>query len=135
MILELENLQKYGVPVDHLDYRGVQLNFYEDLSGHQILTIWKDTIYEFGVYNTMYKDDAKLLIDEKLDTITRFENDPFSFGAKLEYFENAGYRDIKLSYRGRTIKVYLNPTDSDVDRILQDSRLILPRVIALWQNK
>jgi hypothetical protein len=135
MILELENLQKYGVPVDHLDYRGVQLNFYEDLSGHQILAIWKDTIYEFGVYNTMYKDDAKLLIDEKLDTITRFENDPFSFGAKLEYFENAGYRDIKLSYRGRTIKVYLNPTDSDVDRILQDSRLILPRVIALWQNK
>lgn len=135
MILELENLQKYGVPVDHLDYRGVRLNFYEDLSGHQILTIWKDAIYEFGVYNTMYKDDAKLLIDEKLDTITRFENDPFSFGAKLEYFENAGYRDIKLSYRGRTIKVYLNPTDSDVDRILQDSKLILPRVITLWQNK
>lgn len=135
MILELENLRKYGVPIDHLDYRGVHLDFYEDLSGHQILTIWENAIYEFGVYNTIYKDDAKLLVDEKLDTISRFENNPFWFGAKLEYFNNAGHRDIRLTYRGRLLKVYLNPTEPDVERILQDSGFILNRVVALYANQ
>lgn len=135
MIFELEELQKFGVVLDTLDYRGMHLDFYEDYSGHQVITIWENKIYEFGAYNTMYKDDAKLLIDEKLDTITRFENDPFSFGAKLEYFENAGSRDIRLLYRGRLLKIYLSPSEEDIGRILVDAQMIIPRAIADWNNQ
>ena len=110
MILELENLKKYGIPVDHLDYRGISIDFYEDVSGHQLIAIWENKIFEFGVYNTQAKEDMKLIIDDSLDTIDRYESAPPAFhGSKLEYFENAGFRDIKLTYRGRVLAIYPDP--------------------------
>ena len=53
----------------------------------------------------------KLIIDDHLDTITRFEEQPAFYGAKLERFQNAGFWDIRLWYRGRLLGVWPDPVD------------------------
>ena len=106
MSLELSN---YGVEVDSFLYRDQELRFYEDILGHQIVAIWNNQVFQFGVMNTSYREDMKLVVDDFFDTITRFEALPMFYGAKLEYFQNHGFRDIRLSYRGRVLKVFLNP--------------------------
>lgn len=53
----------------------------------------------------MYKDDMRHIIDEKLDCITRFEDTDIN-GARLSWFDNCGFRDVKLTYRLREITVY-----------------------------
>lgn len=55
----------------------------------------------------MYREDMMLLIDDSLDTITRFEEYSDLYGSKLEYFQNASNRDIRLLHRGRILKIYL----------------------------
>ena len=66
-----------------MTYRGISVDFYEDCLGHQVVTMWKDKVIEFGTYNTVYQDDMKLIIDDYLDTITRFSEDPKFQGSKL----------------------------------------------------
>ena len=105
-MISLEALKTYGVPIDTLNYRGFEVNLYEDLQGKQLVAIWQDQLYELGTNNTVYQDDLKMLIDEHLDTISRFENYPELWGSKLEYFQNSDFRDIRLSYRGRVLKIY-----------------------------
>ena len=58
-----------------MNYRGISVDFYKDCLGHQVVTMWKDKVIEFGTYNTVYQDDMKLIIDDYLDTITRFPED------------------------------------------------------------
>lgn len=104
---KIDYFQKHGVVVDTLDYRGLTLEFYEDLSGRQLVTIWKGLLFEFGRDNMSYRDDAELLVDDYLDTISRFEDKPEFYGAKLEYFQNGSFSDIRLIFKGRVIKIYL----------------------------
>jgi hypothetical protein len=111
MILSLDNLIQFGEPIDILEYRGFRVLFYEDISGHQLIAVWENKIYEFGVYNTQAREDMKLIIDDHLDTITRFEEQPAFYGAKLERFQNAGFWDIRLWYRGRLLGVWPDPVD------------------------
>lgn len=111
MILSLDNLIQFGDPIDTLEYRGFRVLFYEDISGHQLIAVWENKIYEFGVYNTQAREDMKLIIDDHLDTLTRFSEQPAFYGAKLERFQNAGFWDIRLWYRGRLLAVWLDPVD------------------------
>lgn len=121
-MISLENLKQYGVQIDSFSYRGIEVGFYEDASGHQLTAIWEDKLFQFGVYNTSYRDDMKMIIDDYLDTITRFEDYPNLYGSKLEYFQNAGFRDIRLSYRGRILKVYpLTETFKDERAVIEDA--------------
>lgn len=129
MILDLQTLKEYGIPADHLSYRGVDIDFYEDASCHQLVAIWKDQLVEFGSYNTQAREDMKLLIDEDLDTITRFSYDPKFYGAKLEYFQNGAFSDIRLVYRGRVLYIFLNPNQADLDMIKKSAETILKRVL------
>lgn len=114
MILSLDNIIKFGIPIDTLEYRGFRVDFYEDVSGHQLIAVWENNIFEFGVYNTQAREDMKLIIDDHLDTITRFEEQPAFYGAKLERFQNAGFSDIRLIYRGRLLKVWVNPSPQEL---------------------
>ena len=66
-----------------------------------------------------------------LDLITDFRNQPDFAGAKLEYFHNGDFRDIRLSYKGRILKVFLvvGPVNetlliSESERILRSSGLL-----------
>lgn len=121
-MISLENLKQYGVQIDSFSYRGIEVGFYEDASGHQLTAIWEDKLFQFGVYNTSYRDDMKMIIDDYLDTITRFEDYPNLYGSKLEYFQNAGFQDIRLSYRGRILKVYpLTETFKDERAVIEDA--------------
>lgn len=87
-----------------LDYRGYHVDFLFDDAGQQAIAEFDNEIISFGAYNTWYKDEMKDIIDRKLDTICDSLN---TFGAKLMYFDNAGYRDAKLMYRQRVMKIYL----------------------------
>ena len=111
MILSLDNLIQFGEPIDTLEYRGFRVLFYEDISGHQLIAIWENKIYEFGVYNTQAREDMKLIIDDHLDTISRFEEQPAFYAGKLERFQNAGFSDIRLFYRGWLLAVWPDPVD------------------------
>lgn len=113
MILSLDNLIQFGEPIDTLEYRGFRVLFYEDISSHQLIAVWENKIYEFGVYNTQAREDMKLIIDDHLDTITRFEEQPAFYGAKLERFQNAGFWDIRLWYRRRLLAVWPDPVDQE----------------------
>lgn len=121
MLSTVENLKKYGVPIDTLNYRGFKVNLYEDIQGKQLVAIWQDQLYELGTNNTVYQDDLKMLIDEHLDTISRFENYPELKGSKLEYFQNSDFRDIRLSYRGRLLKIYLLKGEVNINALKQDA--------------
>lgn len=113
------------VPTAYMEYRGIQVKFYEDCLGHQIITNWEGKVIEFGAYNLQYQDDMKLIIDDYLDTITRFPQNPNLYGSKLTYFQNGKYRDIKLVYRGRILKVYTNVNENDLFSIQADAEEIL----------
>ena len=125
MLITVENLEKYGVPIDTVEYRGIKVNLYEDGFGRQIVAIWQNKLLEFGRDNTSYQDDLKMIIDDHLDTISRFEEYPNLYGSKLEYFQNAGSRDLRLIYRGRILKIYLDPNELKLEDIKQDARDLL----------
>ena len=119
------HLNSSWVPLDSMTYRGITVNFYEDCIGHQVVTMWKDKVIEFGVYNTVYQDDMKMIIDDYLDTITRFSEFPEFHGSKLTRFQNGSFSDIKLVYKGRILKVYINPNENDLFSIIEDAKKVL----------
>lgn len=126
-MISLEALKKYGIQIDSFSYRGVEVAFYEDVNGHQLTAIWDDRLLEFGVYNTSYREDMKMVIDDFLDTVTRFEEYPELYGSKLEYFQNSGFRDLRLTYRGRILKIYLLLDNPDVESLKKEAYLTLLR--------
>lgn len=119
------HLSESWVPLDSMTYRGITVNFYEDCIGHQVVTMWKDKVIEFGVYNTVYQDDMKMIIDDHLDTITRFSELPEFYGSKLTWFQNGSFSDIKLVYKGRVLKVYINPNENDLFSIIENAKRTL----------
>lgn len=129
------HLSESWVPLDSMTYRGISVDFYEDCLGHQVVTMWKDKVIEFGVYNTVYQDDMKLIIDDHLDTITRFKDQPELYGSKLTWFQNGSFRDIKLVYKGRLLKVYININENDLFSITQDAETALRNYIFISTSK
>lgn len=115
---------------DTLTYRGIKVDFYQDPMGSQIWTYWKNQPVGFGTDNWNYKDDMKAIIDDLLDTITRFDQFQNLSGAKLTWFQNGRYRDIKLTYRGRLLKVFLVADESRIntDQLISDSINIIQKV-------
>lgn len=129
------HLSESWVPLDSMTYRGISVDFYEDCLGHQVVTMWKDKVIEFGVYNTVYQDDMKLIIDDHLDTITRFRDQLELHGSKLTWFQNGSSRDIKLVYKGRLLKVYININENDLFSIIQDAETVLRNYIFISTSK
>ena len=119
------HLSESWVPLDSMTYRGISVDFYEDCLGHQVVTMWKDKVIEFGTYNTVYQDDMKLIIDDYLDTITRFSEDPKFQWSKLTWFQNGKFRDIKLLYKNRILKIYTDVDENDLFSIIDDARTTL----------
>ena len=129
------HLSESWVTLDSMTYRGISVDFYEDCLGHQVVTMWKDKVIEFGVYNTVYQDDMKLIIDDHLDTITRFKDQPELYGSKLTWFQNESFRDIKLVYKGRLLKVYININENDLFSTIQDAETVLRNYIFISTSK
>lgn len=116
------HLDPAWIPCATYTYRGISVNFYEDRLGRQVVTMWKDKVIEFGADNLNYQDDMRLIIDDHLDTITRFDEYPEFHGSKLTWFQNGSFSDIKLVYKGRILKVYINVNENDLFWIVDDAR-------------
>ena len=113
------------VPLESFTYRGITVDCYEDCIGHQVVFPWRGKVIELGEYNTVYQDDIRLILDDYLDTITRFSEYPELYGSKLTRFQNGSFSDIKLVYRGRILKVYINPNENDLFSIIEDAKRTL----------
>ena len=115
------HLTSSWVPLESFTYRGITVDCYEDCLGHQAVFPWRGKVIELGEYNTVYQDDIKMIIDDHLDTITRFSEYPELYGSKLEYFQNGNFRDIRLMYRGRLLKCFLITNTVDEKKIIEES--------------
>lgn len=113
------------VPLESFTYRGITVDCYEDCIGHQVVFPWRGKVIELGEYNTVYQDDIRMILDDYLDTITRFSEHPELYGSKLTRFQNGSFSDIKLVYRGRILKVYINPDENDLFSIIEDAKRLL----------
>lgn len=92
---------------DTIKYRDQEINFLSDPSGIQCFAQWRGKLVDLGLNNIYYKEDMCKYVDRTLDLITDFRNCPDFVGAKLEYFHNGDFRDIRLCYKGRILKVFL----------------------------
>lgn len=117
--------------VETYTYRGISVDIYNDDYGQQFYcTLFGEEI-GFGAFNLNYREDLEFLIDEKLDVITRFPKSQKFLGSCLRWFDNGGYRDIKLTYRQRLLKVFLvgNPEKVNLKQLESDSEKILAKII------
>jgi hypothetical protein len=113
------------VRYDAIEYRGQEVNFLSDPAGVQCFAQWRDQLINLGLNNIYYKEDICKFIDRQLDLITDFRDSPNFVGAKLEYFHNGDYRDIKLSYKGRILKIFLIAGPVDETWLISESKKIL----------
>jgi hypothetical protein len=119
------------VRYDTIEYRGETINFLSEPMGHECWAQWRGKLWNLGLNNLYYKEDMCRVVDRTLDLITDFRNCPDFAGAKLEYFHNGDFRDIRLCYKGRPLKIFLvagsvNDTwiISESERILRTSGLL-----------
>lgn len=115
---------------DTIEYRGETINFLSDPMGVQCFAQWRGKLVDLGLNNIYYKEDMCKFVDRELDLITDFRDCTDFTGAKLEYFHNGDFRDIRLCYKGRTVKVFLvaGPVNetfliSESERMLRKSGL------------
>ena len=113
------------VRYDDILYRCQEIQFLSDPSGTQCYAQWNNELIDLGLNNIYYKEDMCKFIDRRLDLITDFRNSPDFAGAKLEYFHNGPCRDIRLSYKGRILKIFLVADDVNETWLISESRKIL----------
>ena len=113
------------VRYDTIEYRGESVNILSNPSGVECWAQWRGKLINLGLNNLHYKEDMCRFIDRELDMITDFRNCPNFVGAKLEYFHNGDYRDIRLVYKGRTLKVFLVTGQVNETFLISESERIL----------
>jgi hypothetical protein len=119
------------VRYDTICYRDQEINFLSDPAGVQCFAQWNGELIDLGLNNLYYKEDMCRFIDRRLDLITLFPKLPEFQGAKLEWFHNGDYRDIRLSYKDRLLKVYLTAGESSVvnlSYIICDAQSVLQKM-------
>lgn len=104
-----EEAKQLGLVIryDEIEYRNQKIVFLSDPTGEQCFANWHNQLLDLGLHNREYKEDMCRIIDRELDLITDFRNCSDFVGAKLEYFHNGDFRDIRLLYKGRILKVFL----------------------------
>ena len=110
---------------DTISYRGEEINFLSSVDGVQCFAQWRGKLIDLGLNNIHYKEDMCKYVDRTLDLITDFRDYPNFVGAKLEYFHNGDFRDIRLSYKGRILKIFLVAGEVNETWIISESERIL----------
>lgn len=123
-----------AVRYDTIKYRDQEINFLSDPSGVQCFAQWNSQLIDLGLNNIYYKEDVCKFIDRQLDLITDFRDCPNFVGAKLEYFHNGDYRDIRLSYYDRILKIFLVAGPVNETWIISESKKILLNSGLLVEN-
>ena len=122
------------VRYDTIKYRDQEINFLSDPSGVQCFAQWNNQLIDLGLNNIYYKEDVCKFIDRQLDLITDFRDCLNFVGAKLEYFHNGDYRDIRLSYKGRVLKIFLVAGHVNETWLISESKKILLNSELLTEN-
>lgn len=119
--------QELGLVVryDTIEYRGETINFLSTTDGVECWAQWNNQLIDLGLNNIYYREDMCRYVDRTLDLITDFRNCPNFVGAKLEYFRNGDFRDIRLTYRGRILKVFLVSGKVNETFLISESERIL----------
>lgn len=115
----------YVVRYDAISYRGQEIYFLSDVSGSQCVAQWRGQLIDLGMFNHYYREDMCRFVDYTLDFITDFRNCSDFVGAKLEWFRNGDYRDIRLSYKGRVLKVFVVAAEINETWLISESEKIL----------
>lgn len=113
------------VRYDTIEYRGETINFLSEPMGVQCFAQWRGKLVDLGLNNIYYKEDMCKFVDRELDLITDFRNCPNFVGAKLEYFHNGDFRDIRLCYKNRILKVFLVIGEVNEIALISESERIL----------
>lgn len=113
------------VRYDAITYRDHEIEFLSDPAGVQCFGKCKDWLVDLGLNNIYYKEDMCRFLDRQLDLITDFRYSPDFAGARLEYFYNGDYRDIRLSYKGRILKIFLVAGPVNETLVISESKKIL----------
>ena len=123
--LHHSNTKGLVVRYDTITYRGYEIEILSDPAGVQCFAKWNDELIDLGLNNIYYKEDVCKFVDRRLDLITDFRDSPNFVGAQLSYFNNNGFRDIKLIYKGRILKIFLVAGIIDETWIISESKKIL----------
>ena len=110
---------------DTIEYRNEIIDFLSSVDGVQCFAQWRGKLVDLGLNNIQYKEDLCHLVDYELDFISDFRDCSDFTGAKLEYFRNGDFRDIKLSYKGRILKIFLVADKVDETSLISESKRIL----------
>jgi len=113
------------VRYDTIEYRGETISFLSDPMGHECWAQWRGKLWNLGLNNLYYKEDMCRVVDRTLDLITDFRNCPDFVGAKLEYFRNGDFRDIRLCYKSRILKVFLVAGEVNETFLISESEKML----------
>lgn len=121
------NPEAQGIVIryDTIEYRGETIDFLSSVDGVQCFARWDGQLVDLGINNIYYKEDMCRFVDRQLDLITTFRDCSNFVGAKLEYFRNGEYRDIRLSYKGRILKVFLVAGKVNETFLISESKKIL----------
>lgn len=122
-----DTLEALGLVIKYetINYRGFEVTFLSDPLGDQCFAQVEGELVDLGLHNVYYKEDICRFIDRKLDLITEFRDLPNFVGAKLEYFQNGSFRDIKLSYCSRILKVFLVAGEVNESWLISESVRII----------
>lgn len=124
-LFETCNTEGFVIRYDTITYRDQEVTILSDPSGVQCFARWNNELIDLGLNNIHYKEDICRFIDRRLDLITDFRDCQNFVGAKLEYFHNGDYRDIRLLYRGRILKVFLVTGEIDEIALISEAIKIL----------
>ena len=113
------------VRYDTIEYREETINFLSDPMGVQCFAQWRGKLWDLGLNNIYYKETMCKVVDRTLDLITDFRNCPDFVGAKLEYFHNGDFRDVRLCYKGRILKIFLVAGQVNETLLISESERIL----------
>ena len=113
------------VRYDTIEYRGEELNFLSSVDGVQCFAQWRGKLVDLGLNNIYYKEDMCKFVDRALDLLTDFRDCPDFAGAKLEYFHNGDFRDIRLCYKSRILKVFLVAGEVNETFLISESEKML----------
>jgi hypothetical protein len=97
------HLIKYEV----ISYRDKIVEFLSDISGDYYFARLDGELVDLGFHPISPKETLQRFIDRRMDLITEFRDYPDLEGSILTYFNNGGFRDIALKYKGRLLKIFI----------------------------
>ena len=111
-----------------VSYRGFTVPIYRDSNLKICYTILGGKVLFFKHDWPECKHDLEGSIDHNLNLLAEVSSE-----AWLEQFQNGGYTDVRLVYKGRTLKVFLVQKDhilseEDLNKLINESKNLLKKL-------